>query len=208
MDHTTGIGPIAVHDPSPTFRRGLTGLLRDAGLHPVEPEDLHVWAASPSHRAVVMTIDGAAPLETVSVLVRRRPNLVLVALLPALDGDAAATALRAGAASVAHRDEVTDRLVTIITHALAGDALLPVDLARLLAHTPPVEQADQIGLTPDEVGWLARLAKNQSVAKVAADAGMSERTMYRRLDQVFRRIGAHNRIEAVAWATRHHYLDV
>jgi DNA-binding NarL/FixJ family response regulator len=205
--HHTDRGPIAVSDPSPTFRRGLTSLLREAGMHAVEPPDLTSWVAGASHRAVILTIDGAAPLRCVSDLVRRREDVVLIALLPTLDGDAAATALRAGASTVAHRDEDTDRLLTIIGHALTGDTLLPVDLARLLAHTPPVDQTDQIGLTPDEVRWIGRLARNDSVAKVAADAGVSERTMYRRLDQVFRRIGVHNRIEAIAWATSNHLLD-
>jgi DNA-binding NarL/FixJ family response regulator len=208
VDGTTDAGPIAVSDPSPTFRRGLASLLRDEGLHTVEPPDLPSWVAGGSHRAVVLTIDGAAPLKCVSELVHRRDDLVLVALLPTLEGDTAATALRAGASTVAHRDAPTERLVSIIVHALAGDALLPVDLARLLAHTPPVDQTDQIGLTPDEVRWIARLAHNDSVARVAAEAGVSERTMYRRLDQVFRRIGVNNRIEAIAWATAHHLLDV
>lgn len=207
MDHSDGNGPIAVHDPSPTFRRGLAGLLREAGLHPVEPDDLHTWTDSPSHRSAVVTVDGAAGLAAIDVLVRRRPDLVLIAMLPTLDLPMAAAALRAGAASIVHRDEVTDRVLTVIRHALSGDALLPVDLARLLAHAPALEHDHRDALTPDEVSWLSGLARNRSVAKVAADAGLSERTMYRRLDQLFHRIGAHNRIEAITWATRHHYLD-
>jgi DNA-binding NarL/FixJ family response regulator len=45
------------------------------------------------------------------------------------------------------------------------------------------------------------------VARIAVDAGISERTMYRRLDHLFHRIGVHNRIGAVAWASRNGYLD-
>jgi DNA-binding NarL/FixJ family response regulator len=198
---------IAVDDPSPTFRRGLAHVLREAGMFAVEPQDLLAWVASSAHRAVVVTVDGPARLNTLRDLVARKPDIVVVALVPDLGGDAAAAALRAGAAVVAHHDDVPDRLIEVIERALAGDALLPVDVARVIARTPPVEAAGHIGLTADEVGWIEKLSHNRSVARIAAEAGVSERTMYRRLDHLFRRVGVHSRIEAVAWAVRNGYVD-
>jgi DNA-binding NarL/FixJ family response regulator len=198
---------VAIDDPSPTFRRGLAHVLREAGMFAVEPADLRSWVGPAAHRAVVMTVDGPARLHTITDLVDRQAALVVVALVQDLEGDAAAAALRAGAAAVAHHDDLPDRLIEVVSYALNGDALLPVDLARVLAHSPPVGAAERIGLTADEVGWIDDLARNRSVARIAADAGVSERTMYRRLDHLFHRIGVHNRIEAVAWATRNRYLD-
>jgi DNA-binding NarL/FixJ family response regulator len=198
---------IAVCDPSPTFRRGLAGILRDAGHHAVEPPDLTDWIQHPCNSAVVFTVEGVAPLDTVTGLVERRPDLTLVTLLPALDGEPAAAALRAGASAVAYRDDDPARIVAIVEHALAGDALLSVELARFLSHSPPVSAIDLIGLTRAELEWIRRLAKNDSIASIATDEAVSERTMYRRLDQTFRRIGVTSRLEAATWAIRNGHLD-
>jgi DNA-binding NarL/FixJ family response regulator len=205
--HDTGArGPLAIVDPSPTYRRGLATILRDAGHHPVEPPDLMGWLAGAANRTVAFTVQGVAPLDELTHVLRRRPDAIIIALLPTLEGDTAAGALRAGAAAVVGRDDQPERLVAIIDHALAGDALLPVELARHLAHNPPVDALEELGVTPEELGWLRGLADNWSIARIAAEADVSERTMYRRLDQLFRRIGVGNRAEAIAWATRRAFL--
>jgi DNA-binding NarL/FixJ family response regulator len=194
--------PLAIVDPNPTYRRGLATILRDAGHDPVEPSDLASWLTGSANRAVTFTVQGVAPLDELTGVLRRRPDAIVIALLPHLEGDAAAGALRAGAAAVAGRDDQPERLVAVIEHAFAGDALLPAELARHLAHNPPVDAIEELGLTPDELGWLRGLAANRSITRIAAEAHISERTMYRRLDQLFRRIGVGNRAEAIAWATR------
>jgi DNA-binding NarL/FixJ family response regulator len=195
-------GPLAIVDPNPTYRRGLATILRDAGHHPVEQPDLTSWLTGSANRAVAFTVQGVAPLDELAGVLHLRPDAIVIALLPHLEGDAVAGALRAGAAAVAGRDDQPDRLVAVIEHAFAGDALLPAELARHLAHNPPVDALEELGLTPDELGWLRGLADNCSIARIAAEAHVSERTMYRRLDQLFRRIGVNNRAEAIAWATR------
>lgn len=200
-------GPLAIVDPNPTYRRGLATILRDAGHNPVEPPDLTSWLAGSANRAVAFTVQGVAPLDELASLLRRRPDAIIIALLPHLEGDAAAGALRAGAAAVAGRDDQPERLVAVIEHAFAGDALLPAELARHLAHNPPVDALEELGLTPEELAWLRGLAENRSIARIAAEAQVSERTMYRRLDQLFRRIGVGNRAEAIAWATRRELLS-
>lgn len=199
---------IAICDPSPTFRRGLASLLRESGHHPVEIDELDAWTATPANRALVLALDGPSPVDGLAALTRDRPDLIAVAVLPTYDGDAAAAAFRAGATAVIHRNDDAAHLLEVIHHALNGHTLLPVDLAHLLANTPPIDATDQIGLTANELDWIRRLAAGDTVAKIAADTGFSERTMYRRLEQVFRRIGVHNRMDAAAWATRHGYLDI
>jgi len=84
--------------------------------------------------------------------------------------------------------------------------LLPVSLGQGLVSAPPTGSERDDWLTPAETAWLRALALGQAVGRIAMDSGLSERTMYRRLTEVFDRIGVAGRSEASAWAWRNGYL--
>jgi DNA-binding NarL/FixJ family response regulator len=64
------------------------------------------------------------------------------------------------------------------------------------AHTPRPDVTEQ------EVGWLGDLAAGETVARIADEAGYSERAMFRRLREVYERLGVTSRAEAIVVAER------
>jgi DNA-binding NarL/FixJ family response regulator len=57
-------------------------------------------------------------------------------------------------------------------------------------------------VTEEEVGWLADLAAGETVARIAHETGYSERAMFRRLREVYERLGVTSRTEAIVAAER------
>jgi DNA-binding NarL/FixJ family response regulator len=62
-------------------------------------------------------------------------------------------------------------------------------------------------LTDVEQAWLRRLAAGGTVAGLARGCGYSEREMYRRLSDMYSRLGARTRTEALLLAERFGLLD-
>lgn len=76
---------------------------------------------------------------------------------------------------------------------------------QLTAHASAVAAAcdellSQNPLTCEEQLWLSSLAAGRSVVYLAREVSLSERSMYRRLDDVWRRLGTSNRAEGMALA--------
>ncbi len=76
---------------------------------------------------------------------------------------------------------------------------------QLNAHASAVAAAcgellSQNPLTCEEQLWLSSLAVGRSVVYLAREVSLSERSMYRRLDDVWRRLGTSNRAEGMALA--------
>ncbi len=62
------------------------------------------------------------------------------------------------------------------------------------------------GLTPREVEVLRLIAAGQSNREIAAALSVSPRTIERHIEHLYRKIGAHSKAEATAYAFRHHLV--
>jgi DNA-binding NarL/FixJ family response regulator len=62
-------------------------------------------------------------------------------------------------------------------------------------------------LSETERAWLRRLAAGGTVAGLARDCAYSEREMYRRLSDLYTRLGGRTRTEALLLAERHGLLS-
>jgi DNA-binding NarL/FixJ family response regulator len=197
--------PVAVVDPLPSYQAGLAAALSNAGFAPAEPADLHTWVRRKGRRAVVLTLEPLekslhfADLPTVNVDV---PIVVLLAK-PGLQ--ACRRALGLGGCCVLPRQASPRVVVRALEAALEGYSMLPFDIARILATELPHDDGGI--LNKDEVIWLQRLAEGITVAKLAEENGYAERTMYRRLSWIYRRLHASNRAEALVQAARQGLFD-
>lgn len=93
-------------------------------------------------------------------------------------------------------------------------AVMPfTDIAALVARTGAIrlmeagravhELADtpaDAPVSPEELGWLQRLAHGIRIIDLAAETNYSERSMYRHLSDLWRRLGVRNRQEAIVLA--------
>jgi DNA-binding NarL/FixJ family response regulator len=107
----------------------------------------------------------------------------------------------------ADRVEPRDRVAGLY---VGGDDYLvkPLDPGELIARVrrllPTAESVDPppTALTTREGEVLERLARGQSQAEIAAELGISSKTVANHLQNVLTKLGAHSRAEAVALAYR------
>lgn len=194
--------PIGVADTVPVYRSGLLAGLREAGYEAVSASDALSWADQQGRRALVLCVRNEQDWKVVSLLACWRPRLALLAVLPSSEVGAYGRALRCGASAVVSFDAPISAILSVLVAAIEGNVLLPLNVVTALLRDGCDRPMADHGLTRQEVDWLRILAQGVPVNAIARSSGYSERTMHRLLARVYRRLGASNRIEAIATATR------
>jgi len=195
---------IAVADPLPVFRKGVMEILREAGYEPEAPDNLLAWIRDEQTKAVIITIRSEADWQLLETLHRSTADVLLVALLDQMSVAASVRALRAGAVCVISRDTSPAALSEAFRAAVRGQSLVQVEVLRALALSaddPAVNEP-----SAEERRWLRDLAAGMTVARLADEAGYSERMMFRRLRDLYTRLGVDNRTAALIEAQTHGWL--
>jgi DNA-binding NarL/FixJ family response regulator len=211
MDTTVGIS-----DSLPMFRGGLRAVLARASFVVDEPVDIVAWAvggrsgrgdtghdgrAGPGLRAVLLTLEIHRDWSVLDELHDRRPDMAVVTLLSQPDYDAYRDALARGALSAAPRSASGSHIVAVVKAAADGRSLLPATVLTALASSARNGRGPG-ALGDEERRWLLTLADGTSVEDLAWRSGYSRRTMYRRLRQLYRHLGADRREGALVAAAR------
>ena len=126
----------------------------------------------------------------------------VLALVAPGDPETVAHALHHGAVAVVEWRAETGRIVEVAEAASRGDALIPSDTARALPLAGGDPHADRPFVDEEEADWLDALARGATVVGLADDYGYSERVMFRRMRDLYERLGASNRSEALINAVR------
>ncbi|MBU1226485.1 MAG: hypothetical protein KJ698_04620, partial [Actinobacteria bacterium] len=129
----------------------------------------------------------------------------VLTLLAPFDRDEIAHALHHGAFP-ADWEWDSERILAAAVAALDGDVLIPLDPARALAPGNDTHRQEP-SIGEDEAAWLVALSRGATVVRLADDAGYSERAMFRRLADLYTRLGARGRTEALLTAERLGLLD-
>lgn len=205
---TTAHVPIAVSDPVPTYRRGLTGALVDAGFT-VETVDIpDIWAGRDGLRVLILTVDLPRDAGKISSLKKLNPELRVLALVKEADLAAFKHVLREGATAAASWDEIPEKVIEVLSGVLQDYCLLPTDVVRaLVTSNGAPAPSDALDVTAAEVRWLQSLADGITVAELAKQASYSEREMFRLLHRLYGRMGARTRMAAIVKAARMGLLD-
>lgn len=190
---------VAVIETAIAYRRGLASTLALAGYEVVEPDDVAAWAEQASALAAIV---GAAQDDPERTVARLASEVTVVALVPTPDPVHWWSFVLAGADGVAHRDASPEDIVAVLERALDGMMVVPTEVGRWLAEHAPIPPDGGTGLGPEEAAWLRYLADGKTVAALADQVGYSERTMFRKLYDVYGRLGARNRVEAMVFAQR------
>lgn len=209
---------VAVADDHPVVRDGLVAMLETQPDFEVVGEAGNgpdVLALVASTRPEVLLLDLEMPqLDGVGVLRRLRSEgaTTRVIVFTVYDTDERIiAAVEAGAAGYllkgAPRAEV---FASVRTVAAGGSLLTPTAAAAVLrkvqGETAPRSWAP--ALTPRERSVLQHLARGLGNKQIAAQLGISERTVKFHLSSVFTKLGAGNRAEAVARAVQAGILSV
>jgi two-component system, NarL family, response regulator len=108
-----------------------------------------------------------------------------------------ARALQAGAKAYVLKDISADDLVACVHTVLSGRTYLAPAAAAKLA-----ERVTHIQLTPRELAALRLMADGKANKEIAAELGITERTVKTHLGHLFEKLGVTSRTEAIKVATR------
>lgn len=204
------LATVGIWDPLPVFRRGLRSALTQVFFTVAEPADIVAWArAHPARNntgrreqwAVLLSLTHQSDWNVLDRLIDHGADAPVVTLLQTTSAEAYRDVLRRGALSAAPRSASSDQIVAVVRAAVGGRSLLPGMVSRALANGPGRADVDQ-RVSNEEQRWLRVLAEGASVEELAWRFGYSRRTMYRRLNQVYRRLGTDRREGAIVAALR------
>lgn len=125
-------------------------------------------------------------------------------------------ALRAGATGFLLKNSGPEMMSEAIRVAARGHALLaPEVTTRVIAQVTRQDSAGAAGpqerprsdLTERETEVLVQLARGLSNAEIAAELYVGEATVKTHVSNVLAKLGLRDRVQAVAWAYRHHMVD-
>jgi DNA-binding NarL/FixJ family response regulator len=191
---------VAVVDPLPLCRRGVAATLSDLGYPVDTPDDVRAWLTAAPSQAIVLGVCGDPDWRLLAELCDGRPDLLLLAMIDKADVDSYARAVKAGASGVIARASSPTILQRSFTVMVDGQVLLPAAVVRSLATGPRDAGGRTEGPSEEERAWLRHLADGGTVAQLAESAGYSERMMFRHLRDLYRRLPARNRTEALIYA--------
>lgn len=142
--------------------------------------------------------DAAALLSAAAM----HPGTAFVAMTARPDAGEGLTLLRAGVRGYANRLASPDVIAALLDSLLAGEIWAGREvtqhlLANALAVAPqpePASTAVLAKLTPREAEIAWRVAAGDSNKEIAADHGISERTVKAHLNSIFRKTGVRNRV--------------
>lgn len=172
-------------------------------------EALEAAAKGPVPDLVLLDInmpgmDGANGIRAFKKL---HPGVPVAVMSGVISTDQAPGYLAAGAAGFIPKTLGLDKLVAALSIMLEGEIYLPNDLAVApsllpvlsMADSPPLPPAPEAGqpLTPRETEMLDLLISGLSNKMIARKVGIVEATVKSHLQNLYRKIGARNRTDAV-----------
>jgi DNA-binding NarL/FixJ family response regulator len=133
-----------------------------------------------------------------------QPNVRIVMLTSADDGEVARAAMEAGAQGFVTKQNPSDEVVYAVVAAAQGQVVVSSDMLRQLmprpASTSPAKPATE--LTPRELEVLTLMAEGSSNDQIARELFISRNTVRSHVQSLLSKLDAHSRLEAVVQATR------
>ena len=154
---------------------------------------------------VLPVVDG---VEAIRRLAAERPRTRVIVLTSFLDDDKLFPAVRAGAAGYLLKDVEQQELVRAIRTVHGGEALLhPAVAARLMEEVADEERAAD-PLTPREREVVELIARGLSNKRIAAELGISEKTVKAHVSNVLAKLGLSDRTQVAMHAVREGWVEV
>ena len=145
-------------------------------------------------------MDGA---EATAELHRKLPSAAIIILTSYSTSDVIHRALEAGATGAMLKTTGDDALLTAIRTVAAGKPFISTEVRRLLDSDPPISK-----LTDRQVEVLRSLTRGLSNKEIAKQLGISSYRIQDHVNALLEKIGAANRVEAVAIALKKHLLKI
>jgi DNA-binding NarL/FixJ family response regulator len=202
---------VVVVDDHDVFRRGLVKLLEDHGLTVVGEAEtgelaLKMVEELPSDVVVMdLNLPGMSGIEAIAQLSAAAPRTPVVVLsISGADADVT-DAILAGACGYLVKDASVQEIIFGIRAAACGESLISPRIAtRLLdrLRAGPTAGDNQAKLSQRELEVLRRLAQGKDNAEIAAELGISSKTVKNHISNILAKLQIENRIQAAVYAVR------
>ena len=211
---------VLVADDQRVVREGLTmvlGLMPGVEIVGTASDGEEAVARAEQLRPDVVLMDLRMPrcdgVEATRRLMQRQPDARVVVLTTYADDHSVIQALRAGACGFLTKDAASPEIAAALQAAKRGESAIDPavqhHLVRAIARTAPLEWSppDQTqlpdGLTQREAAVLSLIAEGLSNAEIAERLTVTETTVKSHINHLYRKTGARDRAQAVAYAYRH-----
>ena len=199
---------VLVVDDHPMFRAGVTGLLASVDDTEVvgsagDGEGAVREATLTRPDVVLMDLDlpGITGLEAIRRIAKVSPESVVLVLSMLDDDESVLAAMRAGARGYVLKGAGQEELLAAIRAVAVGGAVFGAAVAgRMLAalDRPPGPAAPEFPeLTEREAEVLALMAEGRDNRSIAAELGVSAKTVANHVSHVLTKLQARDRVEAV-----------
>jgi DNA-binding NarL/FixJ family response regulator len=148
-----------------------------------------------------LDMPGPPPLELIALLRQGCPHLKVVVLSAHDDYISVHALLVAGVHGYVLKDEPPPAIIRAIRTVVEGGSWFSQTITRQLAH--PTLNGPQFTSREEEV--LHLLAKGRSNDEMAEELSVTERTVRYHLHNIYRKIDAETRNQAIVWAVRQNY---
>src|SRR5262249_16767326 len=206
-----GMTSVLIIDDHPIVLQGLRRVLEDAGIEPVlEARDIAsgyrlVRRSHPDVVIVDLAMQGSS-LGGLDVIRRMRshdPSTRILVFSMYSDPTMAARALGAGATGYLLKDTSSDELMKALDQVRSGQPYLSGDLAMQVALLGTGARSNPLAdLTPRESQMLSLLAKGRAYSDIAAELGISYKTVVNGCTQLKQKLNAKNLPELIRVAVR------
>ncbi|GHO78678.1 transcriptional regulatory protein YdfI [Ktedonobacter sp. SOSP1-85] len=214
--HEQGLIRVVVVDDHQVVREGLRMMLEILGEGFVMVGEAAdgasalrvVKEAQPDVVLMDLRMPGMDGLEAITHLRAQWPHIAIVILTTYNEDDLMLRGLRAGACGYLLKDTSSETMFQAIRSAARGETLLqPGIVARLLSHasqeqrpSPRARRSGEGELSERELEVLRRVASGERSKEIAAQLGISLRTVGAHLTSIYTKLGVDSRTSAVAVA--------
>lgn len=207
---------VLIIDDHAIVRRGLREIFDD------EFADLTIGEADNSRTALELVaakewdivlldinIPGRNGLEMLTEFKRLRPRTPVLVVSAYPEEEFAIRSLKLGASGYLNKSSASDEVVAAARKAMAGGKYLTPLLAEKLVDTlgTDIQQAPHESLSSRELQVLRMVASGNTIKEIAAELGLSEKTIGTYRTRISKKIGLATNVELARYAMRHRLVD-
>lgn len=195
-------------DDHPTFARGLAKLLEDETADvdvvgvatSVEEVERLVRETLPDVVLMDIRMPGTDGIEGTRRVRAASPTTKVVMLTVSDEQSDLYQALRAGAAGYVSKQNDVSEILNAVRSVCKGNLVLPAHLVGEVLHD--LEKFDPSALSDTERGILAGIARGETNREIGRRLHVSERTVRRRVEDIYAKLHLSDRIEAAVFAAQ------
>jgi DNA-binding NarL/FixJ family response regulator len=191
---------VGVMDWTDSHRATLVQAIRDLGFPCRDIGDLDAWSGTYPFGIAVLALEEERMLDLVSLLRDRHPGVSPLCLVPEPSAGVFVAAIISGAETVLDYLTPAHHVAIAVEAVDRGLALVDVATLRRLVDISPDTSPPKLG--HHELRLLRLIVAGAQISRIETELSCSRRTAYRRMHDLYAKLGARNREEAMYVAGR------